>query len=877
MASYNVLDALGNLNLGADSEDTAPRRTRPSFPKKTFTRLTRTVPAPSPSAFLLSNTTLSTPTLQKPTRKDTTPSTSVMPLTTRTLSSSILGTTSDDSDHNCNIDTGINSRSDRSGLDRFRAVSSSSPLKNQRPSDYLDNNLSSNNSLQQQQPPPPPPSAPLFTAHRHYDRAEAQKAALSFLQESSVMKPSASTSTYQPLLSSPLSEENSHQHQAPVRSRATFTRISSKPRFAAFGSSKLGHSGSLLSSGGSGHLDNCTSSSCGSSITGDDDNINGDNDNNDNARSFSPLQEDPPAAASSSPSPSISASTSSTASSSPSAPPSLSPVLSSPPSSIASSSPPASAWSLCLVDDDQQHFYQPPQIQPRYHALPHYKAQAPSLSLSLSPPTFLSPPSSAVPSLSSASSSTSSSSSCSSLSSMLSSSSPLSSPPTKKQNHHFVFPALPAADRHSWWQQRPTPADLLSSPEELQFSGDPLAETPTTTTTTTAESDEYFGRGRPVSSRSFEEKHDPISPASEGSPLGSQGLGQEKQAETHVHHDDGCRNTNENFLLDCSDANCAPGLQQRRLNSRGFEQVKPKPNTTLSNRTTRTPSPPSVNTGFCSISCRAGSGSGSINSACSMTSGEPSPQDFLGEADLPYPLPSTLQERQARQRKRAEQLRQLKLREEREEARENWRRIRRRGASFTAGVSCSSISGSSSSSLSSSPSAIGGFSASSNSRPLSLSLSSSSSWVNNNASSPCRKALGTAATGGAGMALSLDRKGEQNHLKRSPSSPTKGNASSAKARRCVRFDLKRTKVFEYDVHEWTPCSTASTPASSSSTPESKDYFDLCRRGTPVALPQCQEDEDGDSDSSDEVRSSEVTKRYRRAAAVYPGSTRQLTF
>ncbi|KAF9905876.1 hypothetical protein EC991_001198 [Linnemannia zychae] len=97
------------------------------------------------------------------------------------------------------------------------------------------------------------------------------------------------------------------------------------------------------------------------------------------------------------------------------------------------------------------------------------------------------------------------------------------------------------------------------------------------------------------------------------------------------------------------------------------------PTTTLSTRKTyslaraRAPSPPHVITGFCSIS-----------KTPIKPSGEPSPQDFLGEADLPYPLPSTLHDRQTRQRKRAEQLRQLKIREDCEAEEKNNNSNRRR-------------------------------------------------------------------------------------------------------------------------------------------------------------------------------------------------------
>ncbi|KAF9978828.1 hypothetical protein BGZ73_000098 [Actinomortierella ambigua] len=79
---------------------------------------------------------------------------------------------------------------------------------------------------------------------------------------------------------------------------------------------------------------------------------------------------------------------------------------------------------------------------------------------------------------------------------------------------------------------------------------------------------------------------------------------------------------------------------------------------------------------------------GEGNSSSADQDNSPSaPQDFLIEADLPYPAPATLQERQARQRQRAEQLRQLKIREEREAVRDINRRrsigTRRRGSSVS--------------------------------------------------------------------------------------------------------------------------------------------------------------------------------------------------
>ncbi|KAF9418096.1 hypothetical protein BGZ76_004453 [Entomortierella beljakovae] len=126
--------------------------------------------------------------------------------------------------------------------------------------------------------------------------------------------------------------------------------------------------------------------------------------------------------------------------------------------------------------------------------------------------------------------------------------------------------------------------------------------------------------------------------------------------------------------------------------------------------------------------------------------GEPVPQDFLGEADLPYPSPTTQQERQARQRKRAEQLRQLKLHEERE-AKENWSRLR--------------------------PETI---------QPSSSSSSSSMSWT-------VRKPLQRSPS-------SPSKVGD--HSSSSSSSSLKKNGST-KLR--VRFDMKANEIIEFEVEE----------------------------------------------------------------------------
>ena len=736
MASYSVLDALGNLHLDPLGSSPSPLD-KPARPK-TFTRLTRTAPlAQSPASFLMANTLLPPTQIQRPSRQNTTPWTCTSGNSHNNRDDGI-GSENNDIDKQTSASTTTSS----SGLDRFRASSS---LLSQPSDDFLDNQPSTDPGQH-------------FTTHRRFDRADAQKAAVSFLQENSVLQP----------LSSPSEEQQSTT--TPTRSKASFTRIT-KPRFNAFGSPKLGPSGSLLANG-----------SRSNSISSTD---------NDSVRSCSPsLQED---SASTSPSPSTSSPTSSLSPS----PPLSSPVL-----------------SLRLEESQQR-----PSI---YHA--PTKAQVPSLSLSLSP-SFLSPPS-AVPSLSSASSY--SSSSCSSLSSL--SSSP--SPPT-----HFVFPVT--EDRHGWWQQRPVPSDLLCSENEMKSGKDSLVDTR-----------QGSESGRPVS---FPEKKHPL--LLQGTTLATLSESEGETSRDHISETDNsapncdrvkgsCCSSNNNSDLGCAGCSVAP-QQQRGLNSRGFEQVRPR--TTLQNRT-RAHSPPSVITGFCSISSqRSGS-----------SSGEPSPQDFLGEADLPYPLPSTLQERQARHHKRAEQLRQLKLREERE-ARETWRRTRRRGASFTAGIPpCNdnniNVNIGSNSNGSSCPQE------GAKGRPLSLLLSSS--WSSNNHHQPIAGAAGA----------------ETNHLKRSPSSPvSKGrNAASTEktGRRSVGFDLKRTKIIEYDAYEWSPCTVVSSPASRQERDSGGGYFGLRMSGT--ASPMSGSDDDENNDSNDKDKQDYRTRddgprRYRRAAAVYPGS------
>ncbi|KAG0350372.1 hypothetical protein BGZ54_003872 [Gamsiella multidivaricata] len=250
----------------------------------------------------------------------------------------------------------------------------------------------------------------------------------------------------------------------------------------------------------------------------------------------------------------------------------------------------------------------------------------------------------------------------------------------------------------------------------------------------------------------------------------------------------------------------------------GFQQVsKPK---AFFQPKTREPSPPPVLTGFCSIKDL-----GPIKA-----SGEPSPQDFLGEADLPYPLPTSLQERQTRQRKRAEQLRQLKIREE-GEARENWRRVRRRRASFTGGIGMhSSLSSSPMSTVS--PAVMG---ASLPTRSLSMSLSSSPSFSRSLSRLPLVSLSSPLST----KTNSHPRLGNQ--LKRCPSSPVK-SATARKPRRCVGFDLRRTKVFEYEAGEEVCLSRPSSPVQRED--GEKGYFDLRPRS---CLRRHDEEEDEEED------------------------------
>ncbi|KAK3828175.1 MAG: hypothetical protein J3Q66DRAFT_321991 [Benniella sp.] len=201
----------------------------------------------------------------------------------------------------------------------------------------------------------------------------------------------------------------------------------------------------------------------------------------------------------------------------------------------------------------------------------------------------------------------------------------------------------------------------------------------------------------------------------------------------------------------------------------GFHRIKPR--TYIQSRTRFSALPP-VFTGFCSIS-----------QTPIATSGEPSPQDFLGEADVPYPLPSTLQERQARQQKRAEQLRQLKIHEERE-ALESCRRIQRRRASYSTGMDSPLTAPHSPPSL-----------ALSTPVPMSRSLSAPETATLSNQKQELPQSLTVPAA---------------DPLKRSSSSPI--NMASRKSRHCVRFDLRKTRILEYEIlEEWKPCSRSPSP------------------------------------------------------------------
>ncbi|KAF9537959.1 hypothetical protein EC957_007418 [Mortierella hygrophila] len=311
--------------------------------------------------------------------------------------------------------------------------------------------------------------------------------------------------------------------------------------------------------------------------------------------------------------------------------------------------------------------------------------------------------------------------------------------------------------------------------------------------------------------------------------------------------------------------------------SAGTMKTTPSTRKTYSLARTRAPSPPCVITGFCSIS-----------KSPIKPSGEPSPQDFLGEADLPYPLPSTLHDRQTRQRKRAEQLRQLKIREECEAKEKtdsinnNRRRaIRRRVNSYSAGMMYSPASTSASSA-----------STSSTTQHALSPPSSSSSCISSTPNSPAMfsdsprmhsQSEPSSTTCFRSVAWHQQRLSLNQHLKRSPSSPTRGSSSAnnihllnrhstsnigqpskdklailselstppSRPRRKVAFDLENIQVFEYDVSggdDWSP-SSESGPSSSTIPPASTNGRDSYVRYCPPS------DCSSSSGSSDEESSS----------------------
>ncbi|KAF8926517.1 hypothetical protein BGZ47_002680 [Haplosporangium gracile] len=287
---------------------------------------------------------------------------------------------------------------------------------------------------------------------------------------------------------------------------------------------------------------------------------------------------------------------------------------------------------------------------------------------------------------------------------------------------------------------------------------------------------------------------------------------------------------------------------------------------------------PCVITGFCSIS-----------KTPIKPSGEPSPQDFLGEADLPYPLPSTLHDRQTRQRKRAEQLRQLKIREECEAQEKsnsinnnNRRRvIRRRGNSFSAGMIYSPAS--TSASTSASQLALSLPSSSSNSTPNSPAMLSHSPRMQSSQQHQ------SSTTSFRSAAWHQQRLSLNQHLKRFPSSPIRGSSSVNNShllnrystsnigqgskdklamlsglsstpppppRRRVVFDLENIQVFEYDVSggdDWSS-SSDSSPSSPTMPPASTNGRDSYVRYCPSL------DCSSSSGSSDEESSSPCPAR-----------------
>ncbi|KAK3847109.1 MAG: hypothetical protein J3R72DRAFT_185781, partial [Linnemannia gamsii] len=512
--------------------------------------------------------------------------------------------------------------------------------------------------------------------------------------------------------------------------------------------------------------------------------------------------------------------------------PSLSLSTSSPSSSCLLSpwSPPSSSLSLSSSSSTKQQQHQ---------SLKAHTLLLPPLSLSLSPPP------SSVPSLSS-----SASSACSSASSS-------SSPPTS----HFLFPTV---DHHDWWQGLGSPA--VPSPygleqEEGGVAGvsrtapgtgsgstlnnsieDPQQDLLAVTTTSTPLSQTFY-RQQPQSRESLMSDDlldkDPVVDHLGLTPAGSAGL---DLAPTNNQNKGSSIATNSNSSIPA-----AAGTTTTRTTS-----TTPSTRKTYSLARARAPSPPLVITGFCSIS-----------KTPIKSSGEPSPQDFLGEADLPYPLPSTLHDRQTRQRKRAEQLRQLKLREECEAQEKNnsinrRKIIRRRGASFSTGMVYPPLS--STSLAFSPPSSSTSRTSSSNSTPSSPALFSDSPRMNrqqqqhqqHQQQKPSTTSFRSAAWHQQRLSLSQ-------HLKRSPSSPTRGSSSvnnlhllnrhstcnigqgskekaamlsvlaslpSPPPRRRVVFDLENIQVFEYDISgdDWSPSSGPSSPTIPPASTNGRDSY-----------------------------------------------------
>ncbi|KAH7032277.1 hypothetical protein BKA57DRAFT_510862 [Linnemannia elongata] len=495
----------------------------------------------------------------------------------------------------------------------------------------------------------------------------------------------------------------------------------------------------------------------------------------------------------------------------------------------------------------------------------------PPLSLSLSPPP------SSVPSLSS-----SASSACSSASSS-------SSPPTS----HFLFPTV---DHLDWWQglgsssaasfpagleqrgegggrtgSRTAPSGTgsgsgsgssLTTVEESFSQDDVLA--PATIATTP--SSHTFYRQQPQSRDKLNKSDDlslgkdPVVDHLALTPAGSAAL--------DLNNDD---NQNKNY-------NSSYGSSGGMNGSTPAGTVKTTPSTrkTYSLARARVPPPPCVITGFCSIS-----------KTPIKPSGEPSPQDFLGEADLPYPLPSTLHDRQTRQRKRAEQLRQLKIREECEAQEKtdyinnNRRRaIRRRVNSYSAGMMYSPASSSASTSLTPHHS-LSPPSSSSNSS----SLTPNSPAVFSDSPRMHSQSQQSSTTCFRSPAWHQQRLSLNQHLKRSPSSPTRGSISAnnlhllnrhstcnigqsskdklamlselstplSRPRRKVAFDLENIQVFEYDISggdDWSPLSD-SGPSSPTVPPASTNGRDSYVRYCPPS--DCSSSSSGSSDEESSPR------------------------